>query len=74
MKDFCVKKKTKSFTNTLNIAGFTVSEGWLIKFKKRYDIVFKKMCSKNACVGRITLKDKLEDGLKITIHAYFQYR
>ncbi|GFS70209.1 tigger transposable element-derived protein 6 [Trichonephila clavipes] len=44
-----LKKKPKAFAKELGIE-FLAREGWLTNFKKRNEIVFKKMCGENLSV------------------------
>lgn len=46
-----LKEKAKTFAKNLNIQNFSASEGWLTNFKKRNDIVFKKICGESSSVN-----------------------
>lgn len=43
-----LKENVKSFPQSLGIKGFAESEGWLLNFKTRHDITFKKICGESA--------------------------
>nr|XP_024218269.1 tigger transposable element-derived protein 6-like [Halyomorpha halys] len=45
-----IKQKGRSFAAQLDITDFNGSNGWLEGFKKRYDLVFKKICGESAVV------------------------
>ncbi|KAL1457150.1 hypothetical protein WDU94_001811 [Cyamophila willieti] len=45
-----MKEKAKVFAKNLGIKDFLASEGWLTNFKKRNDIVFKKVCGESGSV------------------------
>ncbi|GFW32801.1 tigger transposable element-derived protein 4 [Trichonephila clavipes] len=49
MGDSLLKEKAKAFAKELGIE-FSVSEGWLTNFKKRYGIVFKKISGESSSV------------------------
>lgn len=51
MSGLVLKEKAKAFAKDLNIPNFSASEGWLTNFKKRNDIVFKKICGESASVN-----------------------
>lgn len=50
MSGAMLKEKALSFALSLGIVGFSASEGWLANFKKRHDIVYKKLCGESASV------------------------
>ncbi|XP_050548128.1 tigger transposable element-derived protein 4-like, partial [Daktulosphaira vitifoliae] len=45
-----IKEKAKSFAEILDISDFTASDGWLSNFKKRHNLVFRKICGESASV------------------------
>lgn len=45
-----IKEKAKKFALSLGIKEFSVSNGWLDGFKKRNDIVFRKICGESSAV------------------------
>lgn len=45
-----LKEKAISFAEKLGIKSFNASEGWLTNFKRRQNIVFKKICGESASV------------------------
>ncbi|XP_045504961.1 uncharacterized protein LOC123701502 [Colias croceus] len=48
-----LQEKAQIFSKTLGIVNFRASNGWLEKFKKRKDLVFKKVCGESANVNII---------------------
>lgn len=50
-------EKTKEFASTLTIKNYAASEGWLINFKKRNAVVFKKVCEKSGNVNNAVCLD-----------------
>lgn len=45
-----IKEKDKSYAEMFGISDFTASDGWLSNFKKRHNLVFKKICGESASV------------------------
>ncbi|KAE9528600.1 hypothetical protein AGLY_012175 [Aphis glycines] len=45
-----IKEKAKSYAEMFGISDFTASDGWLSNFKKRHNLVFKKICGESASV------------------------
>ncbi|KAL4149360.1 hypothetical protein QTP88_003322 [Uroleucon formosanum] len=59
-----VKEKAKSFAEMLGISNFTTSYDWLFNFKKRHNLVFRKICGESASVDEGICDDwkaKLQD-------------
>ncbi|GFT36213.1 tigger transposable element-derived protein 6 [Trichonephila clavipes] len=63
-----LKKKAKAFAKELGIE-FSASEGWLTNFKKRYGIVFKKLCAESSSVD-INVCSKWQNSLSDLIKEY----
>lgn len=59
-----IKEKAKSYAEMLEISDFTASDGWLSNFKKRHNLVFRKICGESASVDNGICDDwkvKLQD-------------
>lgn len=57
-----LQDKAKSFAVKLGLNSFRASDGWLSNFKKRHNLVFKKICGESASVGQeicLQWKEKL---------------
>ncbi|GFV54638.1 tigger transposable element-derived protein 6 [Trichonephila clavipes] len=63
-----LKEKAKAFAKELRIE-FSASEGWLINFKKRNGIVFKKMCGESSSVD-INVCSKWQNSLSDLIKEF----
>jgi hypothetical protein len=46
-----LREKVKIIAAQLNIEYFSTSSGWLIRFKERHDLVFKKLAGESADVS-----------------------
>ncbi|GFU19302.1 tigger transposable element-derived protein 6 [Trichonephila clavipes] len=63
-----LKEKAKAFAKELGI-DFLASEGWLTNFKKRNEIVFKKMCGESSSVD-FNVCSKWQNSLSDLIKKY----
>lgn len=45
-----LQEKARFFASQFGIPNFKASDGWLSGFKKRHDIVFRKICGESASV------------------------
>ena len=54
MGSMILKEKAENFAKYLGHNIFRAINSWLDKFKKRNNIVFRKMCAENACVNKDT--------------------
>jgi hypothetical protein len=43
-----IKEKAKNFNDMLSILNFTACDDWLSNFKKRHNLVFRKICGESA--------------------------
>lgn len=64
-----LKEKAKKYASSLGIEGFCVSNGWLDGFKKRHDIVFRKLCGEGNAVDMNVCNEWIE-GLEELIREY----
>lgn len=58
LSDFVIKSKALSFAKNLNVMDFKASNGWLEKFKKRYNLKSYKLVGETAHVDM----DSIEEG------------
>lgn len=64
-----IKKKAKSYAETLGISDFTATNGWLSNFKKsRHNLVFKKINGESANV-----KEGICDNWKLKLQDLYEY-
>lgn len=56
-----IKEKAKQFALSLGIPNFSASNGWLEGFKKRHDLVFKKICGESNSVDLTSCRQWVED-------------
>ena len=56
-----LQEQALTFAKSMGIDSFTASGGWLDKFKKRYDITFKKICGESASVSDVTCEKWKEE-------------
>lgn len=64
-----LKEKSIDFGSTLSIKNFAASEGWLTNFKKRNEVVVKKVCGESGNVDDAVCLD-WHGKLKILIENY----
>lgn len=64
-----LKEKATAFASSLEINRFCVSNGWLDGFKKRHNVVFRKICGEGNAVDINTCNDWIE-GLRDIINGY----
>lgn len=64
MSGILIKEKAKSYAEMFGISDFTASDCWLSNFKKRHNLVFKKICGESASVDEGNdWQMKLQDSL-----------
>ncbi|CAG4979095.1 unnamed protein product [Parnassius apollo] len=51
-----LREKAKEFSKSLGHSSFRASNGWLTNFKKRHELVFRKICGESASVNNEILK------------------
>ena len=64
-----LKTKAKHFATQLGIGDFTASNGWLDRFKKRNNIVYKSISGESASVDSDTVSD-FKEKIKSVISVY----
>lgn len=64
-----IKEKALQLAEKHNLKDFSASNGWIDRFKKRYDIVQKKVCGEKADVNENVVKD-WEEKLLSLIEGY----
>lgn len=64
-----LKEKAKSFAISLGIQNFSGSEGWLEKFKKRHNLVFRKICGESASVDT-NICENWKNELSVLLEGY----
>ncbi|XP_034944919.1 tigger transposable element-derived protein 4-like [Chelonus insularis] len=46
-----LREKAEEFSKSLGHSSFHASNGWLVNFKKRHELVFRKVCGESASVN-----------------------
>ncbi|XP_044586102.1 tigger transposable element-derived protein 6-like [Cotesia glomerata] len=59
-----LQEKAEIYSTSLGFSDFRASNGWLEKFKRRHDLVFKKVCGESASVNVATCNKWTNDRLK----------
>lgn len=65
-----LKQKAKTLTLRMGIISFKFRDGWLCNFNKRYDFVFKKMCSESGAVENTLVVNYCADKLQTLLGCY----
>lgn len=65
-----VREKARQFASSIGLQNFKASNGWLIKFMKRHNISFKKLCGESASVDTTVTDDWKEHTLPKIIEDY----
>lgn len=60
-----IKEKALQLAEKHNVKDFSASNGWIDRFKKRYDVVQKKVCGEKADVNENVVKDWKEKLLSL---------
>ncbi|CAG9563419.1 unnamed protein product [Danaus chrysippus] len=47
-----LREKAEEFSKSLGHSSFRASNGWLVNFKKRHELVFRKVCGESASVNK----------------------
>lgn len=65
-----MKTKATSIAEALGKSNWECNEGWIARFKKRHNIIFKTLCGESSSVDDTSLKQWQDSVLKITLSKY----
>lgn len=65
-----LQEKAEIYSKSLGFSDFKASNGWLEKFKRRHDLVFKKVCGESASVNIETCHSWINERLKGLLSVY----
>ena len=65
-----LQEKAEIYSKSLGFSDFKASNGWLEKFKRRHDLVFKKVCGESASVNIETCHSWINERLKGFLSVY----